>query len=399
MQGAAPYYTPSTDYSALPVAMPLDERPNEGIFFQYDHVHMTFTAPSDAVIGDPTQEGWWSVNGIPKYVQNSLRTSWDDGTFSSGRRYELGCAGDQWGLIAGLTTIDHEQTLSSGGGTVLFNDPGGLLNGFSDSNDDGYDDDLNHNNIYGRTGEDLGTPSDDEPPVYSVPFDGIPDTPAATDFGDMGWYSVTFSDLQATSHVEMDSVELMAFFRHPGSHFSQTLDWYLGVRYLRFSDELNVSGTESVMNGAFWDTSTENNIVGPQIGARWTRRWGYFGVTAEGRFTPGLNSQRAHQIGSYAGVPEPGGEPNGPANLFANSFTNSHRDIAFSPVGEWRLDATAKINRCVAFRIGYTGMVIGGISRAAPKIVYELPNFGLSQEGSNEILLSHALTLGVEFNR
>jgi len=327
MQDVAPYYAPSTDYSALSVDTQLDERPNQGLFFQYDHVYMTFTASSDTVIGDPTQEGWGTVNGVPMYLQNSLQTSWDGGSFSSGHRYELGWAGRQSGLIASLTTIDHNQTLSIGGGTVLFNDPDGLLNGFQDSNDDGYDDDLNLNNIFGRSGEDLGTASG-TPPTYSAPFDGVPDTPAATDLGDMVWYIVTFGDLQATSHVEMDTVELMAFFRHPGSHFSQTLDWYLGVRYMRFNDELNISGTESVMNGAFWDTSTENNIFGPQIGARWTRRLGYFGISAEGRFTAGLNSQRAHQTGAYTGVPESGGPANEPANLFANSFTNSYRDIA-----------------------------------------------------------------------
>ena len=397
-QDVAPYHAPSTDYSALPVDMALDERPNQGLFFQYDRLYMTLTSPSDGVIGDPAQDGWWTVNGVPTYVRNSLETSWDDSAFSLGHRYEFGWVGRQSGWIASWTTIDHEQTMSSGGGTILFNDPDNLLDGYQDSNNDGYDDALNLNNIYGRTGEDIGTGSG-TPPVYAPPFDGVPDTPAVIDTGDMVSYTVIFEDIEATSHIELDTMELMAMFRHPGSHFGQTLDWYLGVRYMCLNDELNVSGTGSIMNGAFWDTSVENRIFGPQIGARWTRRWGYFGLTAEGLFTAGLNSQRAHQMGSYAGVEESGGPANGPANLFASSFTDSYNDVAFSPVGEWRIEGTAKINHCVAFRIGYTGMVIGGISRAAPKIAYELPDFGLSREGSQTAVFTHALTAGVEFNR
>lgn len=255
MQDMGPYYAPTTDYSALTVDTRLDDRVNQGLFFQCDYVSMTFTPSKDMVIGDPAQEGWYDVNSIPTYMRNSLQTSWDSGEFSTGQRFDFGWAGQRAGLIASIMTIDHNQTVSMGGGTVLFNDPDNLLGGFQDSNDDGYDDDINLNNIFGRSGEDLGTP-DTSPGSFVPPFDGIPDASAATDLGDLVWYFVTFGSLQATSHVEMNSMELMGMFRHPGSRFSQTRDWYLGVRYMEFTDELNVSGTESVMNGAYWDTGT-----------------------------------------------------------------------------------------------------------------------------------------------
>ena len=94
------------------------------------------------------------------------------------------------------------------------------------------------------------------------------------------------------------------------------------------------------------------------------------------------------------------GGTNEPVNLTGNSFNHALTSQQFTPQGELRADTVFKINRCVAFRTGYTAIVTGGISRASEKVVYTLPNFGINPTASeSEVLVSHALTFGLEFNR
>ena len=125
---------------------------------------------------------------------------------------------------------------------------------------------------------------------------------------------------------------------------------------------------------------------------------GDFGISAEGRFAMMINERHTALSGGYAGSGT-GGAANAPANLVANSFAMAINDTYFAPVGEWRVDASLKINRCIGLRAGYSGMAIGGIGRAASSVVYTLPSFGLSSSAGTDAIVVHAFTLGLEFNR
>ena len=46
--------------------------------------------------------------------------------------------------------------------------------------------------------------------------------------------------------------------------------------------------------------------------------------------------------------------------------------------------------------MGYTGQVIGGISRAAPSVRYALPDMGYVDAGT-QTMLTNGFDLGVEF--
>jgi hypothetical protein len=121
-----------------------------------------------------------------------------------------------------------------------------------------------------------------------------------------------------------------------------------------------------------------------------------FILNLEGRFLPGYNHQSATQRG-YVSMEEL--LPNQPAGLLSTSITRSDGNDEFSAVGEWRADAILPINRFMAFRFGYTGLVMSGISYASPKVVYELPRFGITDVSSNETILINAFTVGLEINR
>ncbi len=109
----------------------------------------------------------------------------------------------------------------------------------------------------------------------------------------------------------------------------------------------------------------------------------------------GVNFQRGKQTGSYgtnAGMIT--NRTNLPLNLNAGSFSNVDEDVSFSPVFEWRFDAAYNVGQHARARIGYTGILFGGISRGATSIDYTLPSFGMSL--SDDAVVFNALTFGFD---
>ena len=54
--------------------------------------------------------------------------------------------------------------------------------------------------------------------------------------------------------------------------------------------------------------------------------------------------------------------------------TNHQYSTTFSPVGELRLQTSYQLTSNVALKFGYTGIVIGNISRASNRVDYSGPN-------------------------
>jgi hypothetical protein len=65
-------------------------------------------------------------------------------------------------------------------------------------------------------------------------------------------------------------------------------------------------------------------------------------------------------------------------------------------VAEMRLQARYHIFQSAALRVGYTGMFIGNIKRAAPSVRYRLPDMGYLNAGTQDLLVN-GFDLGVEF--
>ena len=61
-----------------------------GFFFTYDLLYWTITRPSATTIGDTASEGVFDRNGVAVQIENSLDTSFIDGDFHSGHRFEFG---------------------------------------------------------------------------------------------------------------------------------------------------------------------------------------------------------------------------------------------------------------------------------------------------------------------
>jgi len=78
---------------------------------------------------------------------------------------------------------------------------------------------------------------------------------------------------------------------------------------------------------------------------------------------------------------------------------NATANAQFSPVAEWRVEASYFVARWLSLRCGYTGMYLGNVSRASSRMNYTLPDFGLVNNNENEAVFSNALTLGIEITR
>ncbi len=65
-------------------------------------------------------------------------------------------------------------------------------------------------------------------------------------------------------------------------------------------DQFWVDARGGNFTDSYWNTTSHNEIAGPEVGVRWYQPIGRFGISAEGRFTAGINSQSVNQDGLLA---------------------------------------------------------------------------------------------------
>jgi hypothetical protein len=401
---AEPYYGPSVgDHTLAGCDQFGGGAPVRNFFMTYDYLYWTISPPKTTKIGSTQLEGDYTRGGVTTHFENSLDTSFLDAEFHSGHRVEFGARDCYSGWLVGFAYGQQTQSLSSNSVNFLPGDPGfpflsqTYLAGYADGNGDGIDDDLNSNTLYGRFGEDRGTP--DGMGGYTLPPDGTPDTPAPTDTGDLQIYLPVFTQASVQNTFTMSNLELMHLTRmnrDPASEF----EFLYGARFLDLRDYFAFSGTGGTLDATSVAVTSKNHLLGFQVGARWRKSFGVWYLNAEGRFLAAANIQDNQMYGNVASniLTNSNGQ-NGPINLNPQAFNYSSSNNQWAPVGELRLQAVLPINDCCAFRLGYTGFVAGGISRASEKVDYILPRFGMNQTASNETILFNSFNLGFEFNR
>ncbi len=72
----------------------------------------------------------------------------------------------------------------------------------------------------------------------------------------------------------------------------------------------------------------------------------------------------------------------------------------FAPVGEIRVNVSYQATRSVGLKVGYTGLVMGGISRASNRVDYSGPDLiSILPGNNNQIFFANGVNFGVEINR
>jgi len=167
----------------------------------------------------------------------------------------------------------------------------------------------------------------------------------------------------------------------------QSLSGFAGFRYINFNDRINIS-TQRVVGGVVengtYNTSTNNNLYGAQLGGRFRRTSGPFGWDSTG--FAGLFGNDASQTQSATDF------PNFPLRPPVSS---SKPGVAF--VGGGNVSALYSLNSVWNLRAGYSLLWVEGLALAPNQLDF---NFASAQGGSqlryNGGMLLHGATAGLE---
>jgi len=370
--------------------------PKQGVFFRYERLHWYINAPKRTTLGagprniDRRELSFVQTSSIDTAVPLS-QAAW-------GNRWDLGylMEDDTGWFVSVLDGPRQEQTeqfgvdpFNSNDVSVVFDDPLGLLTGFSDFNGDGFDDDIDGDGIFGRDGVD--TDGDGEPNEV----DGI-----ARDDDDLQDIPTFFDWLFVRNTTEINSVELNFEKRFKPFHKGAVMSVFFGPRYMEFDDRFFFEGKRGALGDTVASTRAENNLVGPQIGSRIfynNKRWT---LDFEGRFFAAANITNVRQNGSFGSM-LPSLSDNAvdtPVDLSPTNFRNSSRDETFSPITEFRANATFHVTKSMAFTVGWTGTFLGQMARGSELIVYEVPRMGIADTDWADTF-SHGVNFGVNINR
>lgn len=363
-----------------------------GFFASYERLYWGISKPPTATVGSNAAEGLYYEPDADQEIfqRNSFDTGVFNGDFGWGNRYDLGYVDMNncgW-LVSILSELNQNQTYNNPGGVILFDDPDGLLSNYTDVNDDDFDDDRNGNNIYGRDGIDTDVPPDGEPDEPFFP----PDT------DDRVRFATNFETVKLTNRVSFNGVELMRTARIPQFHDGSNFELLYGVRFLQVKDRFTILGTGGDLDSTFMNTTIENQIVGPQVGFRWSLQRQRWVISAEGRFLAGFNFQNGNQRWTYASEIDTPAIRNA-APLTSNTVRNESTADEFSPTGELRFNSSYYLTKSFALKVGYSILYVDGVQRAADSVVYSLPNFGITTRNNDGYILANGLSFGIEFNR
>ena len=350
------------------------KRANEGVFFQFEGLSWSISKPQETPIGFPTTRRVVlfeipnpdpNPNLRPKSDEHNTHTTGELGSdFTNGLRYEFGFVSGHCGwLLGGFRLANQNQRITASDMSVVFED-----------------------DYLGTTGENL--------------LEGYIDG-ALTTMDDL---PVRFTEATIRNQVQTWGLELMYMYRMHPNHHGGIFDLFVGARYLELDDHFNVEALGGTLDQSYWDTSAENHIIGPQIGARWfktTRRWTW---STQGRFFAGLNSQNLSQRGALgteldpinAGLLEI-------KNMPPSQFNHWRHRSEWSPGAELRVDFAYQLTRAISLQVGWTGFWIDGIARASNVIDYRTRDggnhMGIDTTGNRQYVFMNGVTFGVLLNR
>lgn len=263
-----------------------------------------------------------------------------------------------------------------------------------DADDDGtinfvrITDDINENGIFGAA------------IVIVVGPDGVARISTLTDFGDLHTFNIAFDSVTVRTRTKTDGVEAMWSHeltnrhyqaKHQNNHF----ELGAGARFMQLKDFFGVAGEGSILGDTFFDTWMNNQIVGPQVRAAWTNQRQRWRFKADTRFMFGYNIQNWHQENGV-GMSLVPGATNRPLYAQPTYSTHGVRKDNFAPVGELRLETAYYLTQNLTLKLGYTGMYLGNIRRAATSVKYYLPDMGYQESGTQDFI-SNGADFGIEF--
>ena len=408
-----------------------------GWFFGYERFVSWINRPEAIDIGEPRLEVPVVSGSGYRQQYNTHNTSMLTADDAYGNRYEVGYMDGDVGWMVGIVDGQpQDQLIDLINMDVVFRDDPvinvggrsvGFLHGFVNrSPGDGVDDNLGEEVGGGGVG-DAGVSGrfedgDLDGVINPLDPDDQIDDPANFDYFDMFRLPVLFSQAQVRNLAYLDGVEVMRNHVMWQLHNRGMFEFGYGVRFFRFRDRFRVRGFGGILDASEWHMLADNNVVGPQLMARWYRRDGRWTISGETRFLAGFNFQDLRLTGFLGSsilpvtrVPDGAdGRPplnnpplinttdraaNTPAFMDPVSFSHGFIDEVFSPTGELRLKVAYAVSSQIELQAGYTGQYTWGVARASNNIVYRMPDMGIRTDNNEENLWVNMVTFGFQWNR
>lgn len=208
------------------------------------------------------------------------------------------------------------------------------------------------------------------------------------DYDDLFEFNVYFDQVNVRNITELDGIELMTTYDIDRGHKQDRgrrdyLQIAYGVRYMQLDDLFEVEMLGSILGRTSAAVEIDNQLIGPQLAARWTRDHGRWDFTVDGRVMLAYNVVDKGLNGIFGEELIPGAI-NRPINGRTTTTVLGDRDDDFSPLIELRIEARYKITRALALKIGYTGKFIDNLQRASRALAYTAPSFSFTDTGTTK---------------
>jgi len=352
--------------------------------------------------------------------------------FTGGGRFEFGRMVEGRGWMIGGFGWTNTPTFNGSNVSVNYdNAPVGFvdergvdpLTGIPFLGQDGYDDDLDGDSVYGRSGRDRGTGPRvvNGLTVYSITPDGIPDPEPAgpearVDWDDAVRLPTRYLSLRLENRIELASVEAMRMWEVYVGPYGGLWEAFAGPRGINIRDQFQFYGTgpagtvTTVVNNvvtvtptspvaSYFDTDAHNYLFGGQFGGRWSHQRGRVQFGLEGRGFLGANFQHVTQQGQLGDPPTDSGVGSASNMLLPSQFSHRANQTEFSPAAELRLNLKYQAFRSVYLQAGYSAFFAHNIARGAQMTYYSMPDMGILEDENHSIFLVHGLNLGLVINR
>jgi hypothetical protein len=351
-------------------------KPNIGYFFSYERLYWSLAAPEAAYVGSQnnpyTNDPIWSDIGVTYWPNGpTLENRWIGATGAWGNRWEVGYTDvDDYGwMVSVLDHVSQGQYRIDHQPAFYFGDPARFITGT------------------------------------------LVTLPPATDF-ELPYY---FDEIRMKNILQLNGVEITRFYRARQLHKGAFFELLYGVRWFNLNDTFwvqadgNGEGRLTLTDGSFslnvldaseWSLRANNNLVGPQIGFRLFRQRQRWTTSVSARFLAAANFQNLSlkaRLGSDVLFNPPTGDAR---SQFRGIGFDEHQYVTtFSPLGELRVDVAYNVTRSVGIKVGYTGLVVGNVSRASNSISYDAVNLLGIKLNNDQIFFANGVNFGVEINR
>lgn len=214
------------------------------------------------------------------------------------------------------------------------------------------------------------------------------------DNDDLHRFNIRFNTLAVRNVTETNGFELMRTHDLDNSYLPvkeqrNRFSIAYGARFFEIDDSFSWDGDIDILGRTYQSTRADNQIVGPQIRAKWLHQRGRFSFGLDGRCLFGYNIVDTSQRGMLFEDALPGAV-NRPISAQPTSIAYGRQDNFFSPVAEMRVEGRYQLTSAFALRLGYTGIFVDNISRSSQLVRYRLPDLGLLEGGKQNIFINGA---------